>query len=115
MDITVAAGSAARLDLAIMVLVAGTDWESRTRQAARFLFSSEQESSRTALAVWLGAASPESMKKAVRARSRLMGPTPGASKVPSRIAAAFLSRSRRASADDLVCGLTLSSLAFSAA
>src|SRR5271163_918907 len=118
MDITVAVGRAARPDLAMMVLVVGTDWESRSRQFARFLFSWEQDSSREAWAVWLGAASPDWMKKLVRARSRLMGPTPGASKVPSTIAAAFLSKSLRASADALVSGLAaaaFSSCAFSSA
>src|ERR1700729_2621302 len=118
MDITVAVGRAARLDLAMIVFVAGTAWESRSRQADRFLFSWVQDSSRAALAVWLGAASPDWMKKLVRARSRLTGPTPGASKVPSRIAAAFLSRSFSASADALACGLAaaaFSSCAFSSA
>src|ERR1700729_611382 len=118
MDITVAVGRAARLDLAMIVFVAGTAWESRSRQADRFLFSRVQDSSRAAWAVWLGAASPDWMKKFVRARSRLMGPTPGASKVPSRIAVAFLSKSFRASAEVLVCGLAaaaFSSLAFSSA
>src|ERR1700688_1661164 len=105
MDITVAVGRAARLDLAMIAFVAGSAWASRSRQADRFLFSSEQDSSRTALAVELGAASPDWMKKEVRARSRLTGPTPGASKVPSRMAAACLSRPYRASADALACGL----------
>src|SRR5271154_6550949 len=117
MDITVAVGRAARPDLAMIVLVAGMAWESRSRQFVRFLFSWEQDSSKTAWAVWLGAASPDWMKKLVRARSRLMGPTPGASKVPSRIVAAFLSRSFRAAAEALASGLAaaaFSSCAFSA-
>src|ERR1700722_197718 len=105
MDITVAVGRAPRLDFAMMVLAAGTAWASRSRQADRFLFSWPQDSSRTALAVELGAASPDWMKKEVRAKSRLIGPTPGASKVPSRMVAAFLSKSLRASADALACGL----------
>src|ERR1700691_3106938 len=105
MDITAAVGRAARMDLAMIVLAAATACESSSRQADRFLLSWAQDSSRTALAVWLGAASPDWMKKLVRARSRLTGPTPGASKVPSRIAAAFWSRSLSASADALTCGL----------
>ena len=40
-----------------------------------------------------------------------MGPTPGASKVPSRIASAFLSKSLRASADALVSGLAAAAFA----
>src|SRR5271170_444768 len=105
MDITVAVGRAASADLAMIAFVAGTVWESRSRHVVRFLFSWVQDCSRTAWAVWLGAASPDWMKKLVRARSRLMGPTPGASKVPSRIAAAFVSKSLRVSADALVSGL----------
>lgn len=83
MDITVAVGRAARLDLAIMVLVAGTALASKSCHAARFLFRAEQDSSSADLAVSLGAASPDWMKKEVRARSRLTGPTPGDVKAPS--------------------------------
>src|SRR5580704_2503826 len=82
MDITVAVGSAARLDLAMVLVVAGTAWESSSRQAARFLFKVSQDSSSAAFAVGLGAASPDIMKNCTRARSRLIGPTPGAAKVP---------------------------------
>src|SRR5277367_3213479 len=116
MDITVAVGRADSADLAMIVFVAGTAWESRPRHVDRFLFSWVQDFSRTALAVWLGAASPDWMKKLVRARSRLLGPTPGASKVPSSMAAAFLSKSLRASADALAWGSAVkafSSLGFS--
>src|SRR5271156_5852382 len=118
MDITVAVGRADSADLAMIVFVAGTAWESRPRHVDRFLFSWVQDCSRTAWAVWLGAASPDWMKKLVRARSRLMGPTPGASKVPSRNSAAFLSRAFSASAAALDCGLAaaaFSSCAFSSA
>src|ERR1700678_852472 len=58
-DMTVAVGSAARLDLAMMLVVAGTSCESRPRHAARFLFSASQDSSRACFAVSLGAASPD--------------------------------------------------------
>ena len=82
MDITVAVGSAARLDLAMMLVVAGTAWESSSRHAARFLFKLLQDSSSAAAAVELGAESPDMMKNCTRAKSRLIGPTPGAVKVP---------------------------------
>src|ERR1700678_3268869 len=76
MDITVAVGSAARLDLAMMLVVAGTAWESSSRHAARFLFKLLQDSSSAAAAVELGAESPDMMKNCTRAKSRLIGPTP---------------------------------------
>lgn len=83
MDITVAVGSAARLNLAMITFVAGTRLASRSCHAARFLFRAEQDSSSAAFAVSLGAASPDWTKKDVRAKSRLTGPRPGDVKVPS--------------------------------
>lgn len=58
-DIIVAVGRAARLDLAIITLVAGTALASRSCHAARFLFRAEQDSSKAAFAVSLGATSPD--------------------------------------------------------
>src|ERR1700720_253277 len=82
----------------------GSVAEFRVRHAVMDLFRAVQESSITSRAVGAGAASPDSIMKEVRARSRLTPPTPTEPLAPSRISPIFASRFFKASAAALAWG-----------
>ena len=103
-----ATGRGARLALARAELTEGSVSEFSVCHAMRDLFREVQDSSITSRAVGAGAASPDSIMKEVRARSRLTVPMPSEPLVPARISAIFTSRFFSASATSLSGGAAAS-------
>ena len=103
-----ATGRGARFAFARAELTEGSVSEFRVRQATMDLFREPQESSITSRAVGAGAASPDSIMKEVRARSRLTTPMPSEPFAPARIPAIFASRFFSASAASLTGGAAAS-------
>src|ERR1700675_1716662 len=97
-DVDAAVASGASLYFSSSAFSGGTDCIFSCRQAARFVVNAEQDSWMAASALSDGAASPVSIMKSMRARSRLTGPMPGEVRVPDWITSIFVSRSFRASA-----------------
>src|ERR1700719_1874196 len=97
-------GRGARFAFASAELTEGSVLEFRVRHPVMDLFRAVQESSITSRAVGAGAASPDSIMKEVRARSRLTPPTPTEPFAPSRISPIFASRFFKASAAALAWG-----------
>ena len=103
-----ATGRGARLAFASAELTEGSVSEFRVRHATMDLFREPQDSSITSRAVGAGAASPDSIMKEVRARSRFTAPMPSEPFAPARISAIFASRFLSASAASLTGGAAAS-------
>ena len=103
-----ATGRGARLAFASAELTEGSVSEFRVRHATMDLFREPQDSSITSRAVGAGAASPDSIMKEVRARSRFTAPMPSEPFAPARTSAIFASRFFSASAASLTGGVAAS-------
>src|ERR1700751_3182823 len=103
-----ATGRGARFAFASAELTEGRVSEFSVRHATMDLLRAAQDSSITSRAVGAGAASPDSIMKEVRARSRLTLPTPTEPLAPSRISVIFASRFLSASAASLTGGAAAS-------
>src|SRR6516225_3587152 len=104
----VATGRGARFAFAKAELTEGSVSELRVRQATMDLLRLPQDSSITSRAVEAGAASPDSIMKEVRARSRFTPPMPSEPLAPARISAIFTSRFFRASVASFTGGAAVS-------
>src|SRR5579862_31116 len=103
-----ATGRGARFAFARAELTEGRVSEFSVRHATMDLFRAPHDSSITSRAVGAGAASPDSIMKEVRARSRLTVPMPSEPLAPARISAIFTSRFFNASAASLIGGAAAS-------
>src|ERR1700721_2525440 len=103
-----ATGRGARFTFASAELTEGSVSEFSVRHATMDLFREPQDSSITSRAVGAGAASPDSIMKEGRARSRFTAPMPSEPFAPARISAIFASRFLSASAASLTGGAAAS-------
>src|ERR1700722_8688173 len=103
-----ATGRGARFTFASAELTERRVSEFSVRHATMDLFREPQDSSITSRAVGAGAASPDSIMKEVRARSRFTAPMPSEPFAPARISAIFASRFFSASAASLTGGAAAS-------
>ena len=105
-----ATGRGARFAFASAELTEGRVSEFSVRHATMDLFREPQDSSITSRAVGAGAASPDSIMKEVRARSRFTPPIPSEPFAPDRISAIFASRFLSASAASFTGGAAITEL-----
>ena len=103
-----ATGRGVRFAFASAELTEGSVSEFSVCHATTDLFRAPQDSSITSRAVGAGAASPDSIMKEVRARSRFTVPMPSEPLVPLRISAIFASRFLSASTASLTGGAAAS-------
>src|SRR5580704_2877553 len=103
-----ATGRGVRFAFASAELTEGSVSEFSVRHATMDLFRAPQDSSISSRAVGAGAASPDSIMKEVRARSRLTVPMPSEPFAPARSSAIFAARFWRASAASLSGGAAAS-------